>query len=108
MQHVASLFDHFFILIDALNETDEHGAILSFLVDLCINHKNIRVLATCTREPQPTHPLISIRPMSPVAVDLDIDSYVLQRLSTEPSFRSLSAKIKDEIKERVVSGSHGM
>ncbi|KAK1671442.1 ankyrin repeat protein [Colletotrichum godetiae] len=101
------LYDVFYLMIDALNETSHESVIVQALLHLCSKHPNLRVLVTCTREPVQPDPSIYVRHMSTRSIDSDIEVYVENRLSTEHSFQSLSDKIRGEIKEKVVSEADG-
>jgi hypothetical protein len=101
-------FDRFYILIDALNESPFESLLVDTLLSLCEQNQNLRVLVTCTREPSDDLLPIHVRRMSNAAVDVDIEFYVQQRLQTEHSFRSLTKASQEEVKSRLVSGSHGV
>ncbi|KXH30994.1 ankyrin repeat protein [Colletotrichum nymphaeae SA-01] len=85
MGEALGLFDAFYLMIDALNETSQESVIVEALLHLCSKHSNLRVLVTYC----------------------DIEVYVEKRLSSEHSFQSLSAKIRTEIKDKVTSEADG-
>ncbi|OHE91467.1 ankyrin repeat protein, partial [Colletotrichum orchidophilum] len=107
MGEALELFDVFYLMIDALNETCHESVIVKALLHLCSRHPNLRVLVTCTREPAQPVPSIYVRHMSTRFIDLDIEVYVEKRLSTEHSFQSLSTTIRAEIKDKVISEADG-
>jgi hypothetical protein len=108
MKFALDLFDCFYLLIDALNETPYDNVILATLISLCEKHSNLRVLVTSTREPNEESDLIRIRRMSEGGVNLDIETYVRQRLLTESSFRSLTPPSQSEARHTIVSGAQGV
>ncbi len=101
------LFDSFYIVIDALNETPEQQVILSTVLRLCQSCQNLRVLTTCTLDPIEKSDRIYERKMAVNAIDHDIKTYVRYRLSTEQSFRLLSVRTQDEIQSTVTRGADG-
>ncbi|KAI3553332.1 ankyrin repeat protein [Colletotrichum abscissum] len=107
MGEALGLFDAFYLMIDALNETSQEPVIVEALLHLCSKHSNLRVLVTCTREPAQLEPSIFVRHMSTQSIDCDIEVYVEKRLSSEHSFQSLSAKVRTEIKDKVTSEADG-
>nr|XP_036577861.1 ankyrin repeat protein [Colletotrichum truncatum]KAF6784957.1 ankyrin repeat protein [Colletotrichum truncatum] len=107
MDQALELFDVFYLMIDALNETSQEALIVDALLALCEKHGNLRVLVTCTREPAKFHPRIYVRQMISESIDMDIDMYVQHRLSTEHSFQSLGAKVREEIRKKIVTDAHG-
>lgn len=107
MGQALELFDVFYLMIDALNETSQESVIVKALLHLCSKHSNLRVLVTCTREPAQADPSICVRHMSTRSIDCDIEMYVEERLSSEQSFQSLSVKIRTEIKDKVMSEADG-
>lgn len=108
MKVTLEMFDSFYILVDALNETPHDGIILNTLVSLCEKHPNLRVLITSIRDPPPDSTLTYVRRMNQGVIDLDIETYVQQRLLTEPAFRSLTPTSRNEVRTRIVGGSHGV
>ncbi|KAF9874801.1 hypothetical protein CkaCkLH20_07938 [Colletotrichum karsti] len=107
MDKALELYDVFYLMIDALNETSHEAVILKTLINLCERHRHLRVLLTCTREPALASPLIYVKQMNMGSVDLDIEKYVQHRFSTEHGFQVLSPKIKEEIRTRVVADACG-
>lgn len=107
MGEALSHFDVFYLMIDALNETGYESLIVKVLMTLCSRYSNLRVLLTCTRGPAQPDPSIYVRHMSTVAIDLDIELYVANRLATEHGFQNLSPRIRDEIRMKVVSEADG-
>ncbi len=101
------LVDRFYVLIDALNETSYQHQIVPVLSSFCRACPNVRVLVTCTSNPQVSGPEISIQKLSSQAIDHDIQVYVRHRLATEPNFLNLSEKIKERIRERMALGADG-
>jgi hypothetical protein len=109
IEEVAGRFDTLYILIDALNETTFEDAIVSTLISLCKTHKNIRVLTTCTRTPpaEIEDNNIHVENMSFNAVSADIDAYVQKRLESESSFRSLTPRLQNTIRNKLSKGADG-
>ena len=102
-----NLVDRFYILIDALNETSHQSQIVPLLLSFCRACPSIRVLVTCTSDPQIQSPEISVMRLSSNAIDRDIEVYVRHRLYSEPGFSLLSGNIKERILKRMALGADG-
>ncbi|KAF6811649.1 ankyrin repeat protein [Colletotrichum sojae] len=107
MDKALELFDVFYLMIDALNETSYEDLVVEALLAMCERHEGLRVLVTCAREPARSSPMIYIRHMSTASVDLDIEMYVQNRLACEQSFQTLSPSIRENIREKIVADAHG-
>lgn len=107
MDKALESFDVFYIMIDALNETPHEALVVEALLAMCWRHESLRVLVTCTREPNPPSQMIYTRHMSTSCVDLDIDMYVQNRLAIEHSFQTLSPNFREEIRGKIVADAHG-
>ncbi|KAF6828382.1 ankyrin repeat protein [Colletotrichum plurivorum] len=107
MDKALELFDVFYLMIDALNETSHADLVVETLLAMCERHEGLRVLVTCTHEPVRSSPMIYIRHMSTASVDLDIEMYVQNRLACEQSFQTLSPSIREDIREKIVADAHG-
>ncbi len=101
------LVDRFYVLIDALNETYHQHRIVSTLLSFCQACPNLRILVTCTADPQIESPELQIQRMSNMAVDHDIQVYVQHRLSTEPGLVCLGVGIKERIQQRMAKSADG-
>ncbi|KAJ3454451.1 hypothetical protein MRS44_018345 [Fusarium solani] len=108
MQFLLAKFDRFYLMIDALNETPYDDEIIETLISLCEKHANLRVLVTSTREPFRDSGLIFLRKMSEKAVNLDIETYVQQRLLTEGRFKWLDPISQSEVSHRIGTSSDGV
>jgi hypothetical protein len=111
LQKSIDLFNEFFILIDALNETPDQGEIVSTLLELVTVSPKLRVLVTCTTNADPSiddGSLIMTQQMVAPMVDHDIASYVHYRMQSEVAFSSLTKRTQDEIKKAIRSTANGM
>ena len=102
-----NLVGRFYVLIDALNETSHQNQIVPLLLSFCRACPNIRVLVTCTSDPQIQCPELSVMRLSSNSIDRDIGVYVRHRLYNEPGFSVLSDKIKERILKRMLLGADG-
>ncbi len=101
------LFDRFYAVIDALNETPEQRTIMSSILRLCQRCPSFRVLATCTLDPFGGRTYISLARMTTDQVDRDLEIYVAHRLYTEQCFCLLIPSVKDAIRSAMTKGADG-
>lgn len=95
-------YNRVFLLIDAINESQEKDALLKALFRLMQRCKNLRILTSTIgdvpRDEGPTHPLTIIR-FEPKGSRNDIAAMVENALVSRPGLRGLSEKLKQEIRD---------
>ncbi|CAD0017299.1 unnamed protein product, partial [Aureobasidium pullulans] len=95
-------YNRVFLLIDAVNESQEKDALLKALFRLMQRCKNLRILTStigdAPRGEGPTHPLTIIR-FEPKGSRNDIAAMVENALVSRPGLRGLSEKLKQEIRD---------
>jgi predicted DNA-binding protein len=107
LQYGLSLVQDFYILVDALNETQDQDQIVSLLLNLSQSCPNVRILVTCTSDPRSENGQIFVQRMAVHAVDHDIAAYVDYRLTNEPAFSALRPQVKDKIRIKMAEGADG-
>jgi hypothetical protein len=111
LHRAMGLFDRFYLLVDALNETPwqlELLAALSHLLHIC---PNVRLFVTCTTPPSTNtknDSEMTLLYMAASNVNPDIAEYVIHRLRTEPVFLSLTENTRKTIESAVSAKSNGM
>ncbi|KAF1816596.1 ankyrin repeat protein [Eremomyces bilateralis CBS 781.70] len=106
-----NIFEEFFILVDALNETPHQGTILSALAELVAVAPTLRVLITCTTDADTrpeTSSMVITRYMAASMINHDIASYVDYRMKSEPVFSCLSKATREQVLETIASTANGM
>ena len=111
LHRAMGLFERFYLLIDALNETSWQPELLATLSHLLHIRPNIRLFVTCTTPPRinaENNSVITIQYMAASNVDQDIAEYVIYRLEMEPVFLSLTRNTRKTIESTVTANSRGM
>jgi len=89
LDRAMSLFDRFYLFVDALNETPWQLELQAALSNLLHARPNVRLLVTSTTPPNidaESNSVMTIQYMAAPNVDQDIAEYVIYRLRTEPAF----------------------
>jgi hypothetical protein len=113
LKHIIGGFQHVYVIVDALDECQDRDQLLS-LIEEIVGWKlgKLHMLAT-SREEQDIEdclgPLVSAQISLHVAqVNIDIQSYLRERLENDPKLKKWPAKVHGEIEATLMEGAHGM
>jgi hypothetical protein len=111
LQTAMGLFDRFYVLVDALNETPWQLELLAALTKLLRLCPNVRLLVTSTTPPKidsDDNLEVNVIQMATSHVDHDITEDVLHRLETESAFQALTENTRKTLESSLTTNSHGM
>ncbi|KAL9079823.1 MAG: hypothetical protein Q9157_001332 [Trypethelium eluteriae] len=105
------MLERFYIFIDAVNESSSSSNIVTSLLRIVQESKNVGIFMTSTPDAE-TQDILQGR-LTPVdmrtsCIEEDIRFFVNIKIQQTPSLRDLSEKIKSEIRQTVVKKSDGM
>jgi len=108
---VVQPFDAVFLLVDALDETQNQTRLASTL--MCLRGSrfpNVRVLATSRQEPDIERVLQKEQSMSLLnpLVDEDIRLYIGETLRSDPRFRRWQPVLVSAVEDALIAGAKGM
>jgi ankyrin repeat domain-containing protein 50 len=112
LREILSVFNHAYIILDALDECAERDDLLLFLRDITNWHLNTHILVTsrCNAVilkflvPRITH---SIN-LGSAPVDTDIRLWVHEQLQEDNRLRRWAPDVKEEIEASLMKGANGM
>lgn len=100
------------LLVDAVDECVDRGALLSFMAGLNATSKNINLFLTSRDEPDIGRALGFLKRISMEGcreeMNGDIGMYIDERLNTDQSLRWLKDSVKEEIRDCLTDKSGGM
>lgn len=105
---------HTFLIVDAINETEQPGTLVNALLSLAERLPSVRLIvsSTCTFTALLHHTDVRIAPyeveMRTDLVSNDISRFVDDQFSHKPQFRRLSPGVREELRKAVIFNASGM